>query len=82
MDLKDERDAQDERERIGRLRNLAMEMLQEMTDQDFETWWDANHVNMDEVATSGISTAAALMNAPEDVFHEWLQQDENEEIPF
>ena len=36
----DRRDTQEEHEEVGRLRNLAMEMLQEMSDEAFMAWWE------------------------------------------
>ena len=47
----DRRDTQEEHEEVGRLRNLAMEMLQEMPDEAFMAWWEQHQAGMDDAAT-------------------------------
>jgi len=77
QDRFDEKDASDERARIGEMKSDAMRMIEEMPPMVFEAWYNAAFAAMDEAATvrSSISTAA-LIDAPEDVFNEWMREDE------
>jgi len=64
MNLKDERDAQDEHEEIGRLRNIAMEMLQELSDANFIKWWHRHHIELTELAERRFATATLYHEEP------------------
>ena len=79
MDEFDRKDAGDERSHVNRMKADAMRLIEEIDDNAFVAWYIVAFPAMNEAATSSISTAA-LMDAPEDIFNEWLRDDENDAI--
>jgi len=75
----DERQASEAKSEVNRMKADAMRMIEEMSDEAFEAWYAVASPAMDAAATvrSSISTAA-LIDAPEDVFNEWMREDERE----
>ena len=55
----DRRDERETHEEVGRLRNLAMEMIQEMSDETFMAWWEQHQAGMDDAAIQAHNASEA-----------------------
>jgi len=75
----DEQQASEAKSEVDKQKADAIHMIEEMSDAAFECWYTAACPAMYEawMAKSNISTAA-LIDAPEDVFNEWMREDERE----